>query len=92
MVVGRTVGERVFAVKSANAKAVELYGFGVYEGDFDAPEGSFGHGIPGYKNPRIRLDDGRTVWGYQVWWGSESYFPEFRGERVVTEDKIGPCL
>ncbi len=23
-------------------------------------------------NPRIRLDDGTIVWGYQCWWGDEA--------------------
>ena len=25
-------------------------------------------GMPGYLNPRITLDDGTVIWGYQCWW------------------------
>jgi hypothetical protein len=25
-------------------------------------------------NPRIKLDSGKTVWGYECWWGDEATF------------------
>jgi hypothetical protein len=31
------VGTRVFAVKSSNEESIDLYGFGVYDGDFERP-------------------------------------------------------
>jgi hypothetical protein len=36
------VGERVGAILSADADEVRLLGYGVYEGDFEAPSGPFG--------------------------------------------------
>lgn len=35
-------------------------------------------------NPRIDLDNGGTVWGYQCWWGPESKFDGWvKGRNVV---------
>jgi hypothetical protein len=42
-------------------------------------------------NPKIVLDDGQVVWGAECWWGPESTYMTFRGERaekrcsIVTE-------
>lgn len=36
------IGERVGAILSANDTEVKLLGYGVYEGDFEAPTGPFG--------------------------------------------------
>ncbi len=76
------------AVLSANQKEVKLLGFGVYEGDF-VPEAD----APGWmtqilrdsgvRNPRIRLDDGRTVYGCQCWWGLEDSVKASFGDRTV---------
>lgn len=35
------------------------------------------------RNPCIRLDDGRVVWGFQCWWGSEEYIRRVIGDRTV---------
>lgn len=32
------------------------------------------HQLPFGKNPKIRLDDGREVWGCECWWGSAEDF------------------
>jgi len=37
-------------------------------------------------NPKILLDNGETVWGAECWWGPESAYGAFRGERRET-----PC-
>ena len=34
-------------------------------------------------NPRIDLDDGGTVWGFQCWWGPEDGFEEWVAGREV---------
>lgn len=74
----RTVGERVGAIlgsvpaTSGDTKGVvEFLGYGVYEGDHPvAPEaGGFNFG---QDNPRIKLDNGKTVWGCECWWGGEA--------------------
>jgi hypothetical protein len=67
----RQAGMRVYAIIDGNAQKVRLLGFGVYEGDHPAPAGSPLAGIP---NPRIRLDNGDVVWGFQCWWGAEEKF------------------
>lgn len=69
--------EKVFAVRNATDKLVYIYGVGTYLGDMDSPKG-----IP---NPCIKLDDGKTIWGYQCWWGPMSRYEEFiQGRKVLT--------
>jgi len=60
-----TVGERVGVILGTQGKVVEIFGYGVYDGDL--PGGPLGS-LP---NPRITLDDGEVVWGCEVWWGTE---------------------
>ena len=36
-------------------------------------------------NPRIDLDNGSTVWGFQCWWGPEAGFEEWVAGREVVE-------
>jgi hypothetical protein len=38
------------------------------------------HKIP---NPKIQLDNGKVVWGYQVWWGPEKHVVEMIGKRAI---------
>lgn len=84
-----TVGMRVFAMQKADTERIYLFGFGTYEGRHD-PEGSKGTIFT--QNPRIRLDNGEVVWGYECWWGPESEFEAYRnGREVVTvrvEDRL----
>ena len=35
------------------------------------------------KNPRIKLDNGKTVWGCQCWWGPEEQLEEQYGDREI---------
>lgn len=40
-------------------------------------------GIEGpFSNPRIRLDDGRIVWGCECWWGAVEIVEKRLGDRV----------
>jgi len=47
-------------------------------------------------NPKIVLDDGQVVWGAECWWGAESLYAAFRGERsekrcsITDERKVLP--
>lgn len=59
-------GGRVTALLSANSQEIVLLGHGVYEGDQIVPDNAWP-----FPNPCIKLDDGRTVWGFQCWWGPE---------------------
>jgi hypothetical protein len=68
-------GDRVGAISSLDNGIAYLFGYGVYDGDF-IPENAVGflaeacreHGV---KNPRIKLDSGKTVYGCECWWESE---------------------
>ena len=74
----RKIGERVGAISHGDAETIYLFGYGVYEGDFVPPER---FGIP---NPRIRLDNGKTVYGFQCWWGSEERIREIcAGKKII---------
>ncbi len=68
-------GERAGAVHTGDKDALYIFGYGVYEGDF-VPEEAVGWIADtareiGVKNPRIRLDNGKVVYGCECWWGSE---------------------
>lgn len=66
----RETGYRVGAIMGGDDKSVKFFGYGVYEGDFELP-GSVGGFNFGQKNPRIKLDSGKIVWGCECWWGPE---------------------
>jgi len=72
-------GYRVIALLNAKNGVVKSFGAGVYAGDFPVSKeaGGFNFGQP---NPRIDLDNGKTVWGCECWWGDEAEvkqrFPE----------------
>lgn len=36
-----------------------------------------------FNNPRIKLDNGQTVWGYECWWGEETRWQEWLGQRKI---------
>jgi len=60
----------VIAISSAKEGVVKHFGHGVYAGDFKLPDDAGGFNF-GQENPRIDLDDGKTVWGCECWWGDE---------------------
>lgn len=66
--------DRVGAIQSENDDgSVNFFGYGRYIGDQPAPDGItlMGVDISGRKNPKILLDSGKFVWGFQCWWGPE---------------------
>ena len=72
----RKPGQRVGAVLSADRETVNFLGYGTYEGDFipdDSAAGQMARVCRALdrKNPKIRLDDGRIVWGCECYWGPE---------------------
>ena len=77
----RQIGDRVGAIRSADKDTVYLFGYGVYEGDHELPEELALY--PGMTNPRMKLDDGTTVFGIESWWGSEKKIRESIGSRAV---------
>lgn len=82
-------GERVFAIRNADQDTVYLFGKGVYAGDFPFPVSvTKGVDLGDATNPRIDLDDGTQVWGFECWWGEEARYPEVvqgRKEVLITE-------
>lgn len=78
------IGERVGAILGAKDGKCEFLGFGVYEGDF-FPEEAIGFFAQIKRelvaegkltkeestNPKIKLDDGKIVYGCECWWGDE---------------------
>ena len=79
-------GDRVGAIQSADQEKVNFYGYGTYQGDSVPPEnvGGFNCGVP---NPEILLDNGKTVFGCECWWGPEENIKKTIGDRVVVEVK-----
>ena len=77
----RIKGDRVGAVLSADGTTVKLLGYGTYEGEEIPPRGFFHKA--GVSNPKIQLDNGNIVWGYQCWWASEEKVKEMIGNRNV---------
>jgi len=75
-----TPGIRVGAIRDSDSKNVNLFGYGVYLGDEVPPN----YVSPFGKNPKIQLDDGQIVWGYQCWWGPEDKIRQHIGDRHVT--------
>jgi hypothetical protein len=73
----REVGIRVGAICSGDEKTkiLKFFGYGVYEGDFIPPANAGGFAQMCHEaevtNPRIKLDNGNTVWGGECWWGPE---------------------
>lgn len=64
-------GDRVGVIIGADSdtKTVRHMGEGVYEGDLTVGEHGKPNQLGGIPNPRIKLDSGKYVWGFQVWWG-----------------------
>lgn len=73
-------GTRVGAIKSADDTTVELLGFGTYQGYDESPLG-----VP---NPKIELDDGTVVWGFQCWWGEQEKIEKMCVGRVVNNVRL----
>lgn len=63
---------RVIAIESISKGVCRSFGEGEYIGDREPSEGE----MKGIKNPCIKLDNGRYVWGYQCWWGEIKKFEE----------------
>ena len=75
------IGDRIGAILSASNETVNLLGYGVYAGEEEPPNFFM-------KNPKLQLDNGKVVWGYQCWWGSEEKVKTIIGTRAVVEVTI----
>lgn len=61
------IGEKVGAILSGDSatSTVKFLGWGTYRGLEKPPN------YP-YENPKIELDDGKIVWGFECWWGNSA--------------------
>lgn len=74
---GITPGDRVGALRQKKHGVIEFFGYGVYLG----LEEDNALGAP---NPKIKLDSGEIVWGYQCWWTTEERVKAMlHGHKVV---------
>lgn len=75
------MNKRVIAIRNTDTdnKIVYIYGYGMHVGSVQNEE-------LGFSNPKIELDNGKVIWGYQCWWGDEKAvldtFKEFEFEEV----------
>lgn len=73
------VGSRVIAFQylESSKREVGLIGYGTYTGDCDVPS-HYSSILPpnAMCQPRIELDDGTVVWGFECWWGVEDNVKE----------------
>jgi hypothetical protein len=85
------MSERVVAILSADDDEVRLIGFGEYVGD-DYPPGEIGDYLRLVKhpNPKIVLEDGSVVWGFQCWWHAADDFNAFVAGRRVVQAAVPP--
>ena len=63
---------RVIAIESIKNGVCRSYGEGEYIGHRE-PNGGWMKDL-GIKNPCIKLDSGKYIWGYQCWWGEIEKF------------------
>ena len=73
----------------AEDKIVAFLGCGVYEGDF-VPTEAVGYladkaRLHEKRNPRIRLDNGKVVYGCECWWGYEERIKKFKEKNKLEE-------
>ena len=76
---------RVTAIRSLKGGILETYGSGILM-ERQVPDISPFKEV-GLKNPCIKLDTGKYVWGYECWWGEEEKFDN-KYKDVVTETII----
>lgn len=75
---------RVTTIESIKDGVCRSYGEGEYIGNKE-PNGGLLKDT-GIKNPCIKLDNGKYVWGYQCWWGEAAIFNEkFQGEIIIVD-------
>lgn len=73
------IGDRIGAIKSADSTTVHLFGYGVFEGYKKHPELG--------QNPRIKLDNGKIIWGFECWWSAKNKIIAAIGTRKIVKVK-----
>ena len=75
------IGDRAGAFSSCDDDTIELLGYGTYEGEQVPDKEALKRLV--VPNPKITLDDGRVVWGFECWWGSEEKIKKMESTRTV---------
>lgn len=74
------IGTRVVAIESFKNGVLKLFGEGIYVGN-KIPDTPPFNEIK-LRNPCIKLDSGKYVWGMECWWGEKEKFYEKYGEHI----------
>jgi hypothetical protein len=86
------IGDRVVAVFESADNIVKIFGEGIYDGDFVPYEaaGNMAKMLSelDMKNPRIRLDNGKIVYGCECWWSSVDKFKEQTKNMTIVQVDI----
>lgn len=87
------VGSEIGAIFSANGKEVRFLGYGKYLGEqVPSKEENELFNEHKIKNPKIELENGSIVWGYECWWGPKEKIQQMIGDRKIinvnVQDKI----
>lgn len=67
--------KRVCAMRNSNSETAFVYGYGVVTEAFNEDLG--------FMNPKITLDNGGVVWGYECWWFDVERAKEIIGDRKI---------
>ena len=81
------VGERVGAILKVDNECLWLIGYGTYLGREIPPFGLLKD--LGVKSPKIKLDSGEVIWGFECWWGREEDIKKLEGMLKVIKVDIG---
>lgn len=82
-------GERVGAIQSFQDGHLQIFGYGVFEGEVIPEEGLDGmlgylHEV-GVRNPCILLDSGERIYGAECWWGPEEDIKQYEARAKTKE-------
>lgn len=79
-------GDRVGAFLSSGNQGVNFFGWGVYQGHEVPPKGitKWGKAVVG-SVARILLDDGKTIWGCECWYGLENRIQKMLGKLQIIQ-------
>lgn len=75
--------EKVIAIRDATEGVVNSFGEGTYMGALVPDHHMFKDA--GIKNPCIKLDTGKYIWGFQCYWGSLEGFNKKKKAGQFTE-------
>lgn len=78
-------GQKVIAMESFKNGHLRLFGEGVKTDRVPDIEAFKNIKL---KNPCIKLDNGKHVWGFECWWGEKEAFEKKYGEHIKTTEIV----